>query len=71
MLSPKYYLNLVSEPLDLLDVVKTPCCGVEEDDGLEAGKLSLVQVDGAERLNKFCHHSDTYLPNSGVLELKI
>ena len=54
-----------------MDVVKSPCCGVEKDDGFEAGKLSLVQVDGAERLNKFCHHPDTDLPNSGILELKI
>ena len=61
------YLYLMSKPFNSGNIVQATSIGVEEDDGLETGKLRLVQVDVAKRIHQFVHHANPNVLNHGVL----
>ena len=64
------HLNLPPEfgyPVDLLEPLGV---GVEEDDGLEAGELRVVQLDPRERRHDLRHHADPDLAHVRVLQFR-
>ena len=62
-----YYLDLMSEPSNPVRVGESSRVRIEEDDCLEAGKLGVVHLNVAERVDKFGHHPHADVVNDGVL----